>query len=174
MKKLIKAVVVALALFEAVVFGTKANAADRYVGKLDLNWGSPAAVLARNYTDGIWMAGVEVQAFQLQDASQGDKEIAYLAPQYLHGIQGNNQTLGLAIGVPVGNDVINAINGVMGFMSKNAPMITLPPVAQEISNVLTIEVGGGYNFARQFGYLKPWLATVGAEVRYPIGSGAKL
>ncbi len=169
-----KKIIIAGMFLEAVIFCSQANAADRYVGKLDLNWGSAAAVMSRDYTDGIWMGGLEVQAFKLEDASQQDKEIAYLAPQYLHGVNGNNQTLGLALGIPVGTDLITGINGVLGFLSKNAPQITLPPVAQEISNILTIEVSGGYNFARQFGYLKPWLATVGAEVRYPIGAGTKL
>ena len=129
--------------------------------------------MSRDYTDGFWMAGIEYQAWSLYDTKNGS-ELLYVAPQYLHGIEGHNQSASVILGVPVGSALISGLNGILQGLTTAAPEINIPGWLSNLSNYTSIEVGGGYNFMPMYSYIKPWFATIGATVKIPIGSGAKL
>ena len=55
-------------------------------------------VLARNFTDGYWMAGDQYRAWGLKDTAQtGSPTVFFVAGQYLHGINGGNHAAVVAV-----------------------------------------------------------------------------
>ena len=160
-------------LIVAGLLALAVQARAHVIAKLD-NSLSLDPVLARDFTDGIWMAGNKFPGLNLEDTGRNDAVIASLNPVYLHGINGGNQSAGLVIDIPLGNAALLGLNGILHGITSSAPNLSLPPWLQQVSNYTSIEVGGSYNFMRQFGYLKPWLATVGAQVKIPLGPGSTL
>ena len=139
-----------------------------WTGRLDL---SPdfSAVMARDYTDGFWMAGTEKPLWSL---SNNGSEVFYLAPQYLHGIEGGNQAAAIAIGLPI-SDGARLLMGATGKLFSSSGIV-LPGWTQVAAQALDIELSEGYNFIPQYSYIKPWFATFAFVIRVPLGSGAKL
>jgi hypothetical protein len=132
-------------------------------------------VLARDFTDGFWMAGDQYRAWGLVDtARSGSPTVFFLAVQYLHGIDGNNQSAGFSIGFPIGNTTIAVVNAVVKGIQADADPVVVPGWLQNVSNYTTVQAGGGYNFIPMFNYIKPWFADFSLAVKVPFGPGSSL
>ena len=132
-------------------------------------------VLARNFTDGYWMAGDQYRAWGLKDTAQtGSPTVFFVAGQYLHGINGGNQSVSLSLGIPVGTTAIAVINTVIQGLQADAGTLVIPPWILAAQNYTTVQIGGGYNALPEFSYIKPWFATFSLAVKIPIGAGATL
>lgn len=132
-----------IALLLALAFAAPANASV-YQGKLDLGQVDPQTVVDRDFTYGLWRAGLAYQAWHLQNNATG-KEVFHISGFWETGIDGNDKIYGARIGVNLGQAAVAALSK----FEILEPALTaiggiFPPWATKLNDWTSLDFGGAY------------------------------
>lgn len=135
MRKLL--VVLALA-----VLALPAHAA--YQGKLDLGTVDPQTVVDRDFTYGLWRAGLAYQAWHLQNTTT-NKEVFHLSGFWETGIDGNDKIYGARIGFNLGQSALVLVNDIE-ILAPAAQQLgaVVPPFVSKLSEWTSLDLGAAY------------------------------
>lgn len=126
---------------------------------MDLN-----TVGAYDFNNGQWLSGFSKELFPV---TKDGKKIAYLAAEQLFNIsEAGKGSFGMAFGVPTGP----VTSLLQEWTVKLVPSSKLPPWVMTLSEWTSFEVGAGYRFFGSSPDTKPWVYTIGGQVRIPLDS----
>ncbi len=115
-----------------------------YQGKLDLFQTDPQTVVDRDYTYGLWRAGLAYQAWHLQN-NVSNKEVFHVSGFWETGIDGNDKIYGARIGLNLGQAAVAALSR---FEILRPAIVAigaaLPPWTSKLNDWTSIDFGGAY------------------------------
>ena len=132
---------VALLLAASVV---PARAGSVYQGKLDIFQGDPQTVVDRDFTYGIWRAGLSYQAWHLQNNAT-NTEVFHVSGFWETGIDGNDKIYGARLGINMGQAAVAALSKFEILApSLEAIGAAIPPWATKLNDWTSLDLGAAY------------------------------
>ena len=121
-----------------------AASASPYKGVLDLGTTDPQTVVDRDFTYGLWRAGLAEQVWHLQNTAT-NKEVFHLAGFWETGIDGNDKIYGARIGVNLGQVAVAAISKIEILAPAVAAVgAAIPPWVSKLNDWTSLDLGGAY------------------------------
>jgi hypothetical protein len=132
-----------VALLIAIAAAMPANA-SQYQGKLDLFQVDPQTVVDRDFTYGLWRAGLAYQAWHLQNNAT-NKEVFHVSGFWETGIDGNDRIYGARLGLNLGQAAITFLNE----FEATKPAVeaisgALPPWVGKLNDWTSVDFGAAY------------------------------
>ena len=136
MKKLIAA------LFVALAAAVPSHAA--YKGILDLGVVDPQTVVDRDFTYGLWRAGLAYQAWHLENTTS-NKEVFHVSGFWETGMDGGNEIYGARIGVNLGQAALAALSKIEVLVpALDSIGANLPPWVSKLNDWTSLDLGGAW------------------------------
>lgn len=118
--------------------------ASPYKGVLDLGTPDPQTVVDRDFTYGLWRAGLAYPVWHLQNTSS-NSEVFHLAGFWETGIDGNDKIYGARIGVNLGQCALAALSKFEVLVpALDAIGSNIPPWASKLNQFTSLDLGGAY------------------------------
>jgi hypothetical protein len=126
------------------LFLASVASASPYRGVLDLGTTDPQTVVDRDFTYGLWRAGLAEQVWHLQNGSN-NKEVFHLSGFWETGIDGNDKIYGARIGVNLGQVAIAAVSKIEILAPAVAAVgAAIPPWVSKLNDWTSLDFGGAY------------------------------
>lgn len=139
-----KSLIAALMLSFVYVLGAIPARASVYKGILDLGTADPQTVVDRDFTYGLWRAGLADQVWHLQNTAS-NKEVFHLSGFWETGMDGGNEIYGARIGVNLGQAVLAGISKVEPLVpALNAIGAALPPFVSKLNDWTSLDLGAAW------------------------------
>ncbi len=118
--------------------------ASQYQGKLDLGVVNPQTVVDRDFTYGLWRAGLAYQAWHLEN-NAANNEVFHVSGFWETGIDGNDKIYGARIGFNFGQSAYAALSKFEILRpALEAAGALIPPWASKLNDWTSIDLGGAY------------------------------
>ena len=118
--------------------------ASQYQGKLDILQVNPQTVVDRDFTYGLWRAGLAYPVWHLQKIATG-AEVFHLSGFWETGIDGNDKIYGARIGVNLGQAAIAAVSKIEILAPAVAAVgAAIPPWVSKLNDWTSLDLGGAY------------------------------
>jgi hypothetical protein len=141
MKTLLSALLLTL-----LVAPTHAATVAQYQGKLDLFQANvnPQTIVDRDFTYGLWRAGLSYQAWHLQNNANG-WEVLHVSGFWETGIDGKDKIYGARVGINLGESAVYALSQFEILEpSITAIGVALPPWASKLADWTSLDFGAAY------------------------------
>lgn len=126
------------------LFLASVASASPYKGVLDLGQADPQTVVDRDFTYGLWRAGLAYPVWHLQKIATG-AEVFHLSGFWETGIDGNDKIYGARIGVNLGQVAIAAVSKIEILAPAVAAVgAAIPPWVSKLNDWTSLDFGGAY------------------------------
>jgi hypothetical protein len=118
--------------------------ASPYKGVLDIGTPDPQTVVDRDFTYGLWRAGLAYPVWHLEN-TVSNAEVFHLAGFWETGIDGNDRIYGARIGVNLGQCALAALSKIEVLVpALDAIGSNIPPWATKLNQFTSLDLGGAY------------------------------
>lgn len=115
-----------------------------YQGKLDLGQADPQTVVDRDFTYGLWRAGLADQVWHLQNTAS-NKEVFHVSAFWETGMDGGNEIYGARLGINLGQSVVAALSKFEILEPSIAAVVgAFPPFVSKLNDWTSLDLGAAW------------------------------